>query len=244
MPRLSTAGDIINRVAVEVGLSKDSDPLASIQDHFVQLAELLNAAGQELIELHPWQTMHGFYEIVTKAEDTGTYDLPDDFAYMIDQTGWEATNRIPMGGPLSAQDWAYLKGRDLVSQTIYASFQLRQGQFQLFPNDPVPAGLEISFTYMKRNWVAEFDTEQERDTVERSSDTVLYDPILIIKYLKAKFLDAKGFDASSARLDFENMFLSRTGKDEGAPILSAGSNSRGFPYMSPYYNTPDTGFGR
>jgi hypothetical protein len=66
---------------------------------------------------------------------------------------------------------------------------------------------------------------------------------MIIKFLKAKFLEAKGFDASSARLEFENMFNSRTGKDEGAPILSASSNTRGFPYLSPYGNTSDTGFG-
>jgi hypothetical protein len=58
-----------------------------------------------------------------------------------------------------------------------------------------------------------------------------------------KMLEAKGFDASAARLEFENMFDSRTGKDEGASILSAGRNSRGFPYLSPYGNTGDTGYG-
>jgi len=31
----------------------------------------------------------------------GTYDLPADFNYMIDQTGWDRTNRVSIGGPLS-----------------------------------------------------------------------------------------------------------------------------------------------
>ena len=39
------------------------------------------------------------------------------------------------------------------------------------------------------------------------------------------------------------MMGSRTGKDTGAPILNAANASRGFPYLSPYYNTGDTGFG-
>jgi hypothetical protein len=65
-----------------------------------------------------------------------------------------------------------------------------------------------------------------------------------LKFLKVKMLEAKGFDASSARLEFENIFDARTGQDEGASILSASNNSRGFPYLHPYYSTGDTGYGR
>ncbi len=57
MARLSSAGDIINRVAVEVGISVGQDPLASPDEAFVQLSGLINAAGQELIELHQWQIL-------------------------------------------------------------------------------------------------------------------------------------------------------------------------------------------
>lgn len=248
MPRQSTANDIINRAAVEVGLLNVNDPVSSIDESFVQLTELLNAVGQELVELFPWQFLVKTYAVelgVTPpvAGTTNSFALPDDFSYMIDQTGWDRNNNLPMGGPLSAQDWTYLQGRDLVSQTIYASFRLYDNVFNLFP-DPPPNGLKVTFEYISRNWVKEQgQPAANRDTIGSGSDIVLYEPILAIKFLKAKFLESKGFDASSSRLEFENMMGSRTGKDTGAPILNAASNTRGFPYLSPYYNTGDTGFG-
>lgn len=243
MARFATANDIINRAAVEVGLFASADPIASGDETFLQLEQLLNSCGQELVELHPWQILQKKFQITTADTDTGTYDLPIDYAYMIDQTGWEHSNRVAMGGPLSAQDWSYLEGRDLISQSIYASFRLSDNKFDIYPQDPVPDGLDINFIYINRNWIVESDQTTYKDAIGSGADIVLYEPIMTIKFLKAKFLEAKGFDASSARLEFENMFNSRTGKDEGAPILSASNNSRGFPFLHPYYNTADTGFG-
>ena len=63
------------------------------------------------------------------------------------------------------------------------------------------------------------------------------------KFLKAKFLEAKGFDASSARLEFENMFLSRTGKDKGAPTLSASRSRNSLLLLNVWRNISDTGYG-
>ena len=245
MARFSTANEIINRAAVEVGLLKVVDPVSSIDESFVQMTELLNASGQELVEIHPWQKLVKTFSFTTAPADSGEYDLPDDFSYMIDQTGWDRSNNVAMGGPLSAQDWTYLLGRDLVSSTIYASFRQFDGKLQLFPQPP-PAGLEISFEYISRNWVQEANSDPAvyNDTVQQGSDLVLYEPILAIKFLKAKFLEAKGFDSTASRLEFETMLGSRTGKDTGAPILSAGNNSRRFPYLDGFYNVGDTGFGR
>jgi hypothetical protein len=243
MARLSAVNDIMNRVAVEIGLNADVDPVASKDESFVQLRGLMDSAGQELVELNQWQMLQREFSFTTQEGDTGTYDLPDDFSYMIDQTGWDRTNRVAIGGPLSSQDWAYLEGRDLISQSIYASFRLQENKLDLYPQPP-PVGLEISFEYMSRSWLADqANTDNRFDLIQTGSDIVLYEPILMVKFLKVKMLEAKGFDASSARLEFENMFESRSGKDEGASILSASKNSRGFPYLHPYYNTGDTGYG-
>ena len=241
--RYSTANDVINRAAVEIGLNADVDPVSSKDEAYVQLKYLLNSAGQELVQLNDWQVMERDFAFTTTELDTGSYDLPSDFSHMIDQTGWDRTNTVPIGGPLSSQDWAYLAGRDLVSQTIYVNFQLDGGKLQLYPQPP-PVGLDISFKYMSRTWVAEQVNNDNRfTTVQTGSDIILYEPILIIKMLKVKMLEAKGFDASAARAEFELIFDSTTGKDTGAPILSADRTSRGINYISPYKNTGDTGYG-
>jgi len=244
MARIETANQIINDAALDVGLSPDPDPVGSADQNFVQMTGLLSSAGRELVELHPWQTLEKEYSFNTDDDGaTGVYDLPADFSYMIDQTGWDNTNKLPVGGPLTVQDWAYLRGRDLASSTIYVSFRLLDGNMRIFPQPP-PSNLEISFRYIQRNWAGDFgSTTPNQDRILVGSDVVFYEPILITKFLKAKFLEAKGFDSTAARLEFENMMVSRTGKDTGAPILSASGPGTRFPYLNPYYNTPDTNYG-
>ena len=243
MARLSTANDVMNRVATEIGLPKSTDPVSSSDETFIQLRGLLDSAGQELVELNQWQILEREYSFTTVEGDTGEYDLPDDFSAMIDQTGWDRTNNLPIGGPLSSQDWAYLVGRDLVSQTIYASFQLQDNKLQLFPQPP-PEDLEVSFSYLSRAWLASgTDMTNRFDTIQTGSDIVLFEPILIVKFLKVKMLEAKGFDASAARLEFDTVFDSRTGKDSGAAVLSASGGTGGMPYLTPYRNVGDTGYG-
>lgn len=242
MGRYTTVDKVLNAVALEVGLEEDPFPYASQNAVFAQLRGLLNSAGQELVELHDWQILQKSHAITTAPGDTGDYPLPDDFSHMIDQTGWERSNHVPLGGPLSPQTWTYLIGRDLVSSTIYASFRLLDGKFTVFPSPP-PPGLDINFEYVSRNWLQDPTAPYDRfDETKTGQDVILYEPILIRKYLKAKFLESKGFDATAARNEFETIFYSRSGKDSGAPILSA-ARRYDFPYLNAYRNTGDTGYG-
>ena len=243
MSRYLSVNDIINRVALEAGLLPSSSPVTDTDDTFIQLVGLFNSSGQELCELNDWQVLVKEFSITTQASDSGTYDLPDDFNYMIDQTGWDRKNRVSIGGPLSPQDWTYLAGRDLISQSIYASFRQVDGKLDLYPQPP-PDDLLLTWEYISRNWLMEQgQSEANRDTVGAGNDICILDPLLSIKFLKLKFLQAKGFDFSAAAMEFDTLLTSRIGKSTGAPILSASRGSRAFPYLSPYGNTGDTGFG-
>jgi len=242
MARQETATTIINRTALEVGLDTVTDPVASSDKNFIQLTGLLTVAGMELVELHEWEVLNAIFTFTTAVpSDTGSYSLPTDFAYMIDQTGWDKTNNIALAGPLSPQDWSYLDGRDLVSQSIYASFRIQDNMLELFPQPP-PNGLEVRFEYISRNWAKQSD-DTPIEEISNGSDVVLYDPLMTQKFLKVKWLEAKGFDSSAARIEFENIFNARTGKDTGAPIINAGRARAGVPYLTPYRNTRDTGYG-
>jgi len=239
----ATVNDVLNRVAAEVGLEPATDPYSDPSQHFVQMKFLLQTAGEELALAFPWEFLVRSHQITTADTDTGNYDLPDDFLQMIDQTGWERSQNVPLFGPLSAQDWTYLLGRDLVTFTIYASFRLKDGAFSIFPQPP-PNGLDINFEYQSRNWVQDAtDPELFKPEFTSGGDFVLYDRTLSTRYLKTKWLEAKGFDTTKPQDDFNQTFNFLTGKDKGGEILSAGRNGRQFPYLDSRYNTPDTGFG-
>ena len=240
---LATANTILNRVAAEVGIEPITDPYGSTQQEFVQMRYLLDTAGEELCTSYPWELLNKPHQIITQVSDSGDYPLPDDFYYMINQTGWERTSNVPLFGPLSPQDWTYLLGRDLVSHTIYASFRLKEGVFSIFPQPP-PDGLDINYEYISKNWVQDgTNLELYKDGVTAGADTPQFDKTLLSRYLKVKFLEAKGFDTTKAQGDFNQSFDFLTGFDKGAEILNTGRSARGFPYLNGRYNTPDSGYG-
>jgi hypothetical protein len=241
---VDTANNILNRVAAEVGLAPVADPYASQDDAFIQMRYLLNTAGEELVQAYPWELLTKEYQIITTALDSGDYPLPDDFYYMINQTGWERGQNMPLGGPLSPQDWQYLLGRDLVNTTIYASFRLQEGLFRIFPQPP-PDGLDIHYEYVSKNWVSDgaTPTPTYQDQVLTGSDVPLFDRTLISRYLKVKYLAAKGFDTTDAQNDFNQTFSFITGHDKGAEILNAGGGYGTFPYLNPFRNVPYTNYG-
>lgn len=242
MARYETVNTIVNRTAVECGLNQVTDVFATEDSAFAQLTGLLTACVQELMEMYDWPILKRDYTLVTDASDTGIYDLPDDFAYVIPQTEWDKTNDFPWVGPLSAQDWTYIIGRDLVSQTIYASFRFTENALYIFPNDPVPDGHTLTFEYISRNVIqAASPPNTYKDEADEPSDVVLFPPNMIIRMLRMKYLDAKGFDTTKATNDFWLSFNSWKGKVNSAPRLNVGM-ARGYPYLS-WRNIRDTGYG-
>lgn len=242
--RYITAQDIVNRAAVACGLESRGDVFAATDPSFVQLRSLLTTCGQELVESFEWEYLRREHSIVTDTlTDDGTYPLPDDFGYMINQTGWDRSNDLPVQGPLSAQQWAYLKGRNLASSTIYVSFRIMQNEFVVYPDDPVPDALTITFEYISRNWVIpSSDPNSYEDKIQANGDVVLFSPVMIVQYLRYKFLEAKGFDTQSALSAFTASYMKQTGRNQGAPILNAGGLRGGFPLLG-YGNVPDTNYG-
>lgn len=240
---IDTAGNILNRVAAEVGIQPVTDPVASQDPSFIQMKVLLDVAGEELLQAYPWELLVKEENFQTTAMDSGDYPLPADFFSMIDQTGWERNENVPLFGPLSPQDWQYLLGRDLVKSTIYASFRINEGLFRLFPQPPIP-NLDISYEYVSKNWVQDgADANVLKDQIDVFADKPLYDRTLISRYVKMKFLEAKGFDSAKAQDDFFRTFSFLTSKDRGAEVLNVGGSGRRYPYLDTWRNLPDSGYG-
>lgn len=237
-----SASEILNRVAVEVGLDPVVNPYSTNDQSFVQLQYLLNIAGEDLAIQYPWNMLVRDASIDTTLDPSGEYALPEDFLYITNQTVWERNNRVPIQ-LLSAQDWAYLEGRQFAKDTIYAKFRLQMGKFTIYPQ-PVPSGLDIHYEYTSKNWVMDpVQQDKLKDDVTTGTDIPLYDKTLITRYVKLKWLEAKGFESGKAQDDFNQTFLNLTGHDKAAPTLNQGFGSRGYPYIDVYRNTSDTNFG-
>ena len=239
MSRQENAATIINDTAIEVGLVPVNDPYSTQDEAFVQLRGLLNSAGRELVTMFDWEMLQRTLDITTAPGDPGSYDLPTDFDRMSNQTGWNISSRLPIAGPLSPQMWAAATALP-VNPTTYICFRLNANKLDLFPYDPVPEDMQLRWWYISRNWVADGNGETT-DRANNGNDIVLYDPILMTKFLKVKFLSAKGYDIAVAAREFDMTFMSLTGQDKGAQVLNAAGN-QAYPYLG-LGNIPWTGYG-
>lgn len=242
MAQYDTAKNVINSASVECGLGVSGDPFSSTDTTFIQLVQLLTNAGQEMLLKFPWEQLIKKKTITTVVPgDTGNYPLPADFAYMIDQSGWEATQRYPLGGPLDSQDWQMLTNNNTLA-SIYISFRIFQNQFCLFPQPPTN-GLQVNFEYISRLWVClnATPTTPAKDGPTQADDIVYIDRLVMIKKLKVMFIEARGFDSSSARDELKSAYDAVTSQNMGAPVLTL-DRSTLFPYLGER-NVPTTRYG-
>jgi hypothetical protein len=231
-----TALDILKQTAGELGLIRP-DTVVGISDvQSIQLLSLLNSAGNELQLYYPWEqfTKEWVFNTVVGQAD---YDLPDDWMYFRDQTQWDRTNHWPLLGPKSPQEWAWLKGA-LVAALPRQRFRVADNKFKIWPvpgPTDSPVNPQFAMEYVTKNWVEGVGGPQ--DMIIADGDMVLYNPWLVIKFVKFKFYELKGFPTNGVQGDFMRVFNSLTGKDVGAKILSLSPQVTS-PYIGPW-SVPD-----
>lgn len=144
------------------------------------------------------------------------YDLPSDWLSEIPQTEWDRTNRWPLLGPQSPQDWQSFK-----SGIVYAGprqrFRIQEDQILI--NPPPPNGLLFSLEYISNGWVIN-SVNQRRPRFTNDTDTAIFPDSLLITGLKAQFKAAKGLDGTFDLAEFRVMLDTIKAQDKSAPKLS------------------------
>lgn len=164
-----------------------------------------------------------------------TYAIPSDFDYLQNRTMWDRTNRWELLGPDSPQmDQWHQSGivptgprRHFRKQNAYSS-----GVFRLWPAPfEIAANLQLVFEYMSTlsvatggnfavpaagynqpaNWTSNWTTD---------TDQPLLDDDLLIKGLKWKFWQAKGFNYSDMKNDWIDYVDEMWARDGARPTLN------------------------
>ncbi len=204
----------------------------------VQLSALYNTTGEMLVKRRVWRNLFRENSIVT-VSGQAAYDLPQDFARPISQTEWDRTNRWPMIGPETPQQWQWLKS-GILSTGPRERFRLVGNTIEIWPvpgDDTTPsAALNLSYYYVSK-WWAEDNGGQPIAKATQDTDTCVFDDRLMISGVKLRFFQAKGFDTSAFSADFQNNLNDAMAQDSGAPILSL-SREPQFPLLT-IYNIPD-----
>ena len=239
--RYQTSLQVVQQAAVESGLGSPSVVFASTDANVILLRTLLNNCGRELSTMRPWRALLKSGSVTAAAAAAppayGVNALPTDFDYAIDGTFWDNTS----GWLLREADpveWEEALVR--LASPSPALFRFDGNSLWLYSD---LAGNTITFRYISRYWVK--PTGETAPTAEQSTadtDTLYYDPRLLVAMLKLKFREARGMDTTAAIVAFESVYSAVAGREQVAPVIPVGGGGFGFRFLDTM-NVPDHGYG-
>jgi len=213
----NTALWIIQQACGELGLPTPTAVTGTTEETNIQMLALLNSAGYDLASNYAWEELLRTQLLPINATDV-LYALPPDYNYYLDSTGWDRTNRWPLLGPVTAQEWQALVAAKVqaVSRTYY---RLNQKKLEFWPQ-PVQ-DRDIALEYSSLYWVEDGNAPGTyKANITQDADIPVLNEWLLVKLLKLKTWAAKGFDTTTLAAEFQNMFLSLSAKSKGSRTLS------------------------
>lgn len=208
----------IQQAMSEIGLPKPTTAVSNTEVTVQQFVGLLNRCGNEMLVGYPWEQMCKEWTVPTVAGQA-QYDLPTDWNYFLDQTQWDRTNHWPLLGPKSVQEWQWIKS-GAISSGPRTRFRVYGAKFEIFPAASTPPQT-IVMDYISINWLMDSNNPTLLySSPVNDSDIILFDPWVVVSFLKLKFKEEKGLDTTAAQKDFSVVWEARIGKNKGGPILS------------------------
>jgi hypothetical protein len=243
----STLQSVVDRCCVALSLAKETSAVGATDPAKALLVQMANLASLEISTAYEWPELirEGSITVQSAAPpdpNIGTavsFPLPVDFYRFVDQTQWNEAMRFPAVGPLSPQGWmSYLVFP--ISANFTLTWQVREGKIW-FLNPPAPPGHVFRFMYMSSAIVRDAaDPNLYKNIADKDGDLFLLDSLLITLLTRLKWLEAKGFDSSSAARDFAVAWDARSG-GVAAPVLSLTGGRGGVPLLGAH-NFSDTNY--
>jgi hypothetical protein len=233
---LRTAGQIINDVAVETGISSSTsiDPYAATDANYVQLRTLLKSALLEIAQVRDWTVLVRECTITGDGALT-TFALPTDFLRMKEDAAWNRSSdrSFTLASPAG---WQKMKawGSTVSLSVVY---RIQQGRMVFY--EAPPSGESLVYEYVSRYLVAATgSTSADAYFPTATGDTVMLDAHAVSRLLKAKFLQAKSLDSVGAFAEYEQA-LEMAANNEPAPDLYLGGSPPAERFIDTD-NLPDT----
>lgn len=217
-----TIADIIKAMCGRVGITKPTSVYSSTDIQVQQLIELLNQEGQELAARYKWQKLTKeatFTTVSTQSQgdlDGGILPCAANLDRIVNNTIWNQSTRQPVCGPLSSQEWAYLRSIGFTAPT---------SQYRIIGNQliflPAPsAGHTCYFEYVTRNWLQSEDGVTGREVIAADNDAPVLDWQLLSLGLQWRWKAAKGIAYAEDFNTYERRIAEAMARDGTKPVLN------------------------
>lgn len=218
---------VVQQFSSRTGLPPPLAVFDSGDNQVLQLAALANEILEDLCDRWTWQALTRESTFVTVAgEVQGTLPAlaPHGFLRILQETIFNRTLRLPLFGPIWAQDWQAQKA--LPTTGPFYRYRIRGGQLLFTP--PGIAGQTCAFEYAS-NWaVLSADGVTAKPAFTEDTDTSILSESLLLAGLRWKWKSEKGLAYAEDFRRYESLANNAANRDGGKPRLSLNSKSEGY----------------
>jgi hypothetical protein len=165
------------------------------------------------------------------------YAMPADYARMVNRTQYDKSRRWGLAGPATAQEWEWLQS-SYISTGPRIRYRIFGGYIQTWP--VIATNDLISFEYISNGYAIDV-SGASKTGFTADTDTYLWPDRLMQLAVKWRYLNQRGFDATSAFSEYQQIFDIAKATDASAATLSMGGTQGSV--LINMNNIPDGNYG-
>jgi hypothetical protein len=202
--------------------------MSSQDDTYLQLVGLANEVLDDLMTRGTWTQLQkeaSWTSTGTESQGALTTLAPAGFKHVIKDTFYDRTQRLPVFGPKSPQEWQLLKAVPMTGP--FLQYRIQGGNLLL--NPVPPAGHSLYFEYASNYSIQSGnDTTIFKRYFSADNDIFLLDQSLLLSGLSWRWKKEKGFAYAEDFRTYETLVVDLLGVDGTKKTLSMDGGSQGF----------------
>ena len=220
---MATLQEIVDSFTGEQGIPVPASVMGSADAQVLQIRRILERGLDDLSQRGAWERMvfeASWSSLAAESQGAITSLATNGFRYLIPETLWDRTEKLPLLGPIDSQGWQALKA--IVITGPRYSFRLRGGLFLVTPAPP--AGHTWVFEYVSKNFLLAVDGVTYRYRFVANTDDILIPDQIVQADLLWRWKKVKGLAYAEDFNTAERMIANALGRDGGKKCLVMDDN--------------------
>lgn len=200
------------------GIPVPDSVLGTTDQQVRQVLRLIEEEGNDLSLRGLWSGLvleATLTTVATASQGAMTTLASNGFRYILNDTIWDRTNKLPVCGPMDAPEWQAIQALTWTGPRY--RYRIRGGNLLITPTPT--AGYSWAFEYVSKNWILGIDGTTYKQYFTLDTDTILLPEELVLMGVRWRWKKEKNLDYAEDFRTYETQVKDALGRDGGKPHL-------------------------